>query len=50
MRNVRPEFEVTEANCQAIGQIARRVDGLPLGLEIAAAWLPILGPVRCSND
>ena len=44
VRAVLPTFEVTEANYRTIGQIAQRVDGLPLGLEIAAGWVPILGP------
>ena len=44
VRAVLPSFEVTEENYQTIGQITRRLDGLPLGLEIAAPWLPILGP------
>lgn len=44
VRAVLPAFDVTDANYRAIAQIVRRVDGLPLGLEIAAPWLPILGP------
>ena len=43
VRAVDPGFEVAEANAADIAQIARRLDGLPLALEIAAPWLPILG-------
>ena len=43
VRAVDPGFEVAEVNAADIAQIARRLDGLPLALEIAAPWLPILG-------
>ena len=43
VRAMLPAFEVNEANYRTIGEIARRLDGLPLGLEIAAGWVPILG-------
>lgn len=33
-----------QANAEAMRLIARRLDGLPLALEIAAAWMPIIKP------
>jgi len=42
-RAVRPDFEVTADNAGAVGEIVRRLDGIPLALELAAARLRILG-------
>jgi predicted ATPase/DNA-binding CsgD family transcriptional regulator len=36
-RSVMPDFKVTEANEPTILEVCRRVDGLPLGIELAAA-------------
>jgi predicted ATPase/transcriptional regulator with XRE-family HTH domain len=40
----RPSFELTVGNAPAIAQIARRLDGIPLALELAAARLRTLSP------
>jgi predicted ATPase len=37
-----PGFEVTVRNAQAISHLCRRVDGIALALELAAAWVPAL--------
>ena len=39
-----PGFELTPQNAPALTTIARRLDGLPLALEIAASWLRFLTP------
>jgi predicted ATPase/DNA-binding CsgD family transcriptional regulator len=38
-----PEFDVTEQNAEAIAHICRRLDGIPLALELAAARVRTLG-------
>jgi predicted ATPase/transcriptional regulator with XRE-family HTH domain len=37
-------FRLTEENAPAVAAICRRLDGLPLALELAAPWLKLLTP------
>ncbi len=43
-RKVRPSFTVTADNSAAVAAISRRLDGLPLALELAASRTKLLSP------
>ena len=42
-RALKPSFELTSSNAAAICEICRRLDGLPLAIELAAARIRLLG-------
>ncbi len=37
-RAVEPRFQVEDQNLRAVAQICRQLDGIPLAIELAAAW------------
>jgi predicted ATPase/class 3 adenylate cyclase len=45
-RAATPDFEILDSNALAVGELCRRLDGMPLALELAAARVPVMSPAE----
>jgi predicted ATPase len=48
-RAARPEFDIDSTNAEAVAEICRRVDGIPLAIELAAARVVSMGPAEIAD-
>jgi predicted ATPase len=46
---VKSDFSVTVENAASVGQLCRRLDGIPLALELAAARIPAMNPAELAR-
>nr|WP_012660481.1 tetratricopeptide repeat protein [Chloroflexus aurantiacus] len=44
-----PAFTLTDTNAAAVAAICQRLDGIPLGIELAAAWMSTLAPQQLAE-
>lgn len=49
-RRVRPDFALHNGERTPVARICRLVEGMPLAVELAAAWLPVLSPDGIADE
>jgi len=45
-RTVRPDFALTAHNGETVAELCRRLEGIPLAIEMAAAWAKTVTPAK----
>ena len=45
-QQTKPDFALTAANAESIGDLCRRLEGMPLAIEMAAAWSKLITPQK----
>jgi predicted ATPase len=48
-RNVAPDFSITEADEASVVEICRRLDGIPLAIELAASRMAAMTPIEVQD-
>jgi predicted ATPase/DNA-binding CsgD family transcriptional regulator len=46
---VAPHFEMTEENAPTVARVCKRLDGIPLAVELAAAWTRVLSAEQLAS-
>ena len=49
-RQVQHDFELTAANREVVMRICRLLEGMPLGIELAATWVRVLSPTEIAAE
>jgi len=49
-RRVQPDFNLTDDNLHDVVQVCRLVEGMPLGILLAAAWIEMLAPAEIAKE
>ena len=45
-----PDFEITAENVQAVTKICHLVEGMPLGILLAASWVEVMTPAEIAFE